>query len=547
MPLINIGNRNTAAPTPGAPVTPAPASPNDAPIPTTPIEKLAPLPERELPKAQEIPVSNPVSAVTTQPEIEVKPIGTQQIVQQKQELNNLSNQISNIANTMPKTAPTPAPSVSINDIMDQAKQAVSPAEQAQVKAIQPVVSNNDAKDPAANLDEKLNRLNNLDSAQPTASNIEVKPLASLGDQVNSVPSVESGALTNKTYKLNDFLDEAMKQNASDVHISVGYRVMIRVNGELKTIESPLVTVEFVNEYVKDLLKGRVVDQSKIYEYDMTYSLNGRRFRINIFKETGSFAIAARVISETIPTVEQLDLPPLMKEFSKYPNGLVLVTGPTGSGKSTTIASIINLINLTDAKHIITLEDPVEYIFPKALSIVDQREFGQDFELWSNALRAILRQDPNIVLVGEMRDLETVEAALRIAETGHLVFATLHTNSASQTVDRIIDMFPAEKQEQVKVQLASVLQAVISQRLVKTLNNSRVAAMEILIGTSAVKNTIRESKGIQLDNIIQTGADLGMISMEKSLVKLVKEGKVASDVAKVIANRPTDFDILLSKS
>ncbi len=338
----------------------------------------------------------------------------------------------------------------------------------------------------------------------------------------------------------------MKQNASDVHISVGYRVMIRINGELKTIESPLVTPEYATDYVKELIKGRNVKLEDIHEYDMTYSLGERRFRINIFKESNTYSIAARVISESIPTVEQLDLPPLMKEFSKYPNGLVLVTGPTGSGKSTTIASIINLINLTDSKHIITLEDPIEYVFPKALSMVDQREFGQDFESWGNALRAILRQDPNIVLVGEMRDLETVESALRIAETGHLVFATLHTNSASQTVDRIIDMFPAEKQEQVKVQLASVIQAVISQRLVKTLSNSRVAAMEILIATSAVKNTIRESKGIQLDNIIQTGADLGMISMEKSLVRLVKEGKVSGDVARVIANRPADFDILLQR-
>ncbi|MFS8130897.1 MAG: type IV pilus twitching motility protein PilT [Candidatus Dojkabacteria bacterium] len=533
MPLINIGNRN-ANPTPAV-------SPNDAtaPIPTN--VTLAPLPNKELPRAQEIPVT-PVQV--PQALIEIKPTPTQQIVNQKQEFNNLSNAINNLASTMPK--PVVSAQTPVGDIANQVKQAVAPTDQIEVKPIvtetsRPVQSTlpvlQAPKDPANNLDEKLNRLNNLNSIQPTVS---PAPAAAL-------PSVETAGLTNKSYKLDDFLQEAMKQGASDVHISVGYRVMIRVNGELKTIESPLVTPEFAVDYVKQLLKGRTVKIEEIFEYDMTYTLDARRFRINIFKENSTFAIAARVISETIPTVEQLDLPPLMKEFSKYPNGLVLVTGPTGSGKSTTIASVINLINLTDAKHIITLEDPVEYIFPKGLSIVDQREFGQDFSSWSNALRAILRQDPNIVLVGEMRDLETVEAALRIAETGHLVFATLHTNSASQTIDRIIDMFPAEKQEQVKVQLASVIQAVISQRLVKTLNNSRVAAMEILIATSAVKNTIRESKGIQLDNIIQTGADLGMISMEKSLVKLVKEGKVSSDVAKVIANRPADFDILLQRN
>ncbi len=527
MPLINIGNRNTNPP----------ASPNDdanTPVPT--VSNLAPLPNQELPKAEEILPAG-------QPMIEVKPTPTQQIVDQKQEFNNLSNEINNIANTLSKPAPLPAPaSSSVNDIASQVKQVVAPTDQIEVKS--PSVTETSkpvqsalpvlpiTKDPASNLDEKLNRLSNLNNI-PAAS--------------APVPLIEGGNLTNKSYTLNDFLEEAMRQNASDVHISVGYRVMIRVNGELKTIESPLVTPEFSVEYVQQLLKGRTVKMEEIFEYDMTYTLNARRFRINIFKENNTYAIAARVISEVIPTVEQLDLPPLMKEFSKYPNGLVLVTGPTGSGKSTTIASVINLINLTDSKHIITLEDPVEYIFPKALSIVDQREFGQDFSSWPNALRAILRQDPNIVLVGEMRDLETVESALRIAETGHLVFATLHTNSASQTIDRIIDMFPAEKQEQVKVQLASVIQAVISQRLVKTLNNSRVAAMEILIATSAVKNTIRESKGIQLDNIIQTGADLGMISMEKSLVKLVKEGKVSTDVAKVIANRPADFDILLQRS
>lgn len=575
MPLINIGNRNTAAPA-STPVAEPVTSPNDntAPVPT--VAKLAPLPDRELPKAQEIPSTNPTPVFPSRsPLVDIKPSTTQQIVEQKQEFNNLSNEINSIANTMPKpteTTSTPNANTSINDIMNQVKQAVSPSEQAEVKAIEPVKEepavvdevpevnpiefketskplnqstfqappkNND---PSSNLDEKLNRLSSLNNIESTPV-VETTPLPAVQPVVNNV---ETSELTNKTYTLEDFLREAMKQNASDVHISVGYRVMIRVNGELKTIESPLVTAELAKEYCKDLLKGRSVNLEEIYEYDMTYSLELRRFRINIFKESNTYSIAARVISETIPTVEQLDLPPLMKEFSKYPNGLVLVTGPTGSGKSTTIASVINLINLTDAKHIITLEDPIEYVFPKGLSIVDQREYGQDFENWPNALRAILRQDPNIVLVGEMRDLETVESALRIAETGHLVFATLHTNSASQTIDRIIDMFPAEKQEQVKVQLASVLQAVISQRLIKTLNNSRVAAMEILIGTSAVKNTIRESKGIQLDNIIQTGADLGMVSMEKSLVRLVKEGKVSTESARVIANRPADFDILLQK-
>jgi twitching motility protein PilT len=386
-------------------------------------------------------------------------------------------------------------------------------------------------DPSASLDAKLQAM----SAKPLSANVGV------------LSQVTSG-LENKTYSLVDFMQEAIAKNASDLHITPGYRAMARINGELININSPIITPEDTKIYATELLKNRKDSNlDSINEFDLTYSLEGRRFRVNIFRQMGTFAIAARVISDTIPTIDELGLPAITKEFSKYPNGLVLVTGPTGSGKSTTIASMLNLVNTTSTKHIITLEDPVEYIFPKALSLIDQREFGMDFSGWPNALRAILRQDPNIVLVGEMRDLDTVESALRIAETGHLVFATLHTNSASQTIDRIIDMFPAEKQEQIKVQLSSVLQAVISQRLVRTIQEGRVAAQEILIANSAVRNTIRESKGIQLDNIIQTSADLGMFSLEKSLAELVKTGKITAEVGKLTSNRPNDFEILLNRS
>ncbi|MEP7103478.1 MAG: type IV pilus twitching motility protein PilT [Candidatus Dojkabacteria bacterium] len=567
MPLINIANRNNQAGDGAVPTQTTVTTTTITPAALPPLKGSV---SSVIPQAQEI--GQPEIRTSPDTNIQMSKTPTEQIVNEKADLNNLTKEINNITKTLPESPVVPT-QTSMGSILDQVKQAVGTSPQASVPA--PTVGNNvqfnsseseslvgsGASDLILNSNVSMTSANGAREIKPVENTAAAQPMIDpsnkLDEKLNKINNTQSttpgvlpppgGDLVNKTYVLKDFLEEAMKQNASDVHISVGYRVMIRVNGELKTIQSPLVTQADSEGYVMDLLKGRKETKLEdINEYDMTYSLGSRRFRINIFRESNTLAIAARVISEKIPTLEELDLPPIMKEFSKYPNGLVLVTGPTGSGKSTTIASIINLINTTDSKHIITLEDPIEYVFPKSLSMVDQRESGQDFTSWGNALRAILRQDPNIVLVGEMRDLETVEAALRIAETGHLVFATLHTNSASQTVDRIIDMFPAEKQEQVKVQLASVLQAVISQRLVKTLNNSRVASLEILIGTSAVKNTIRESKGIQLDNIIQTGFDLGMISMEKSLVKLVKEGKVSAEAAKIIANRPNDFDILLNR-
>src|SRR5260221_1673407 len=235
---------------------------------------------------------------------------------------------------------------------------------------------------------------------------------------------------------------------------------------------------------------------------------------------GNFAITMRVIPEKILTLDELNMPPIIKTLSEYPNGLVLVTGPTGSGKSTTIASLLNLINLTQPKHIITLEDPIEFVFPKGMGMVEQREFGIDFSSWTNALRSILRQDPDVVLVGEMRDLETVEAALRIAETGHLVFATLHTNGAAESINRVIDIFDSQKQDQIRVQLSSVLRAVLSQKLVPLSSGGRRVAMEFLVSTPGVKNAIRDKKTFQIDNIIQTSSDIGMISLEQSLVKLV---------------------------
>lgn len=387
------------------------------------------------------------------------------------------------------------------------------------------------QDPSDNLDKKIDSLQNVFSSY---SSFVQNPEKNNND-------------TNDSSNLRVFLNEAIRLKASDLHITVGYKVMVRVNGVLRNISNDIVTNIDVERYVRELLKSRDdLNYSTIRESDLTYTFSNRRFRVNIFKQMGNFAIVFRIIPENILTLEELGLPMIIKEFSRFANGLVLVTGPTGSGKSTTIASLLNLINMTQPKHIITLEDPIEYIFPKGIGLVDQREYGIDFVSWPKALRAVLRQDPDIVLIGEMRDLETVEAALQIAETGHLVFATLHTNSASSTINRIVDIFPATKQDQIKIQFASVIRAIVSQKLVKTVDGKRRVASEVLIANPAVRNAIRENMGYQIDNVIQTNMDSGMISLEKSLVNLIKEGAITPETAKLNSIKPNEIDILLNR-
>lgn len=382
-----------------------------------------------------------------------------------------------------------------------------------------------------------------DPSQTLEKKLETMPDLLSGNN-SSLPSVTP--ITAGT--LSSYLNQAISLGASDLHITPGYRVMVRVNGSLRNLESPIINPSDSELYSQELLKNRSdLNFSTIKEVDLTYTISNRRFRVNIFKQMGSYSIVFRIIPDRIKTVDELGLPMIVKEFTKFSNGLVLVTGPTGSGKSTTIASLINLINLTQPKHIITLEDPIEYLFPKGVGLVDQREFGIDFHSWQKALRSILRQDPDIVLIGEMRDLETVEAALQIAETGHLVFATLHTNGAAATIDRLIDIFPSTKQDQIKVQFASVIRAIVSQKLVKTLDSRRRIASEVLIANPAVKNAIRENKGYQIDNVIQTNSDMGMQSLERSLVNLVREGAITVETAKLASTRPAEIDILLNNA
>jgi twitching motility protein PilT len=285
---------------------------------------------------------------------------------------------------------------------------------------------------------------------------------------------------------------------------------------------------------------------KELELDFSVTVGGKqRFRANAYFQKGTPAISLRLIPDTIPSIDSLGLPGICHAFAKLKQGFVVITGPTGSGKSTTVASILDEINASRTEHIVSIEDPVEFIHRNKKSIVSQRELGGDTKSWGNALKSVLREDPNIVFIGEMRDRETMAAAMTVAETGHLVFATLHTNSASQTIERIVDSFPEDQQQQIVLQLSTVLEAVLSQRLIPTVDGKRVVATEILVATPAVRNNIREGKSYQIDNVIQTSGNLGMSLLEQSLASLVNRNVVDRTVAMEYTIRPDVLDKLIS--
>ncbi|MCR4306116.1 MAG: type IV pilus twitching motility protein PilT [Candidatus Daviesbacteria bacterium] len=340
--------------------------------------------------------------------------------------------------------------------------------------------------------------------------------------------------------IQQLLDLTIQRNASDLHLSVDFPPTLRIHGELVPVpgEQPT-SPEQIESLIKPLLSDMQVNIFKeTLELDFSFEFERKaRFRVNLFRQKGHPSAALRLIPYRIPTIEELGLPPVVKRLVGLKQGFVLVTGPTGHGKSTTLASFINTINQSRAEHVLTIEDPIEYVYPKGKSLIEQREMFYDTKSWGNALRASLREDPDVVLVGEMRDLETISSAMTIAETGHLVFATLHTNSAAQSVDRIIDVFPEIQQPQIKLQLAATLEAIISLRLIPTIQPGRVSAAEILFATPAVRNIIREGKSYLIDNTIETSAELGMQPLERSLAGLVKSGKISQDVAMRYAIRP----------
>lgn len=340
--------------------------------------------------------------------------------------------------------------------------------------------------------------------------------------------------TLEAISLKDLLRISFESKASDLHINSGTEPLMRLHGRLMKVIDTVLKPDDTIRMAKEILTNEQYETlTKKGEVDFSFELPGlSRYRGNVFKQKRSINMVFRVLSTTVPSLISLNLPPLVKEFANKHQGLVLVTGPTGSGKSTTLASIIDFINETQKKHIITLEDPIEYIHPSKNCLVAQREIGIDTLSFSNGLRAALRQDPDVILVGEMRDLETIKTAITAAETGHLVFATLHTPDAPQTVDRIIDVFPTEQQRQIRIQLASVLISVLSQRLVPRIDGrGRAMAMEILINTPAVANLIRQEKIYQIKSVIQTSRQLGMQTMTSSLKQLVEEGLIHRDAIK----------------
>ena len=334
------------------------------------------------------------------------------------------------------------------------------------------------------------------------------------------------------YNLKELLEKTIELNASDLHLTTGTPPVIRLNGKLIAIGEENLTKDIMSEFAKKILGDKFDEYNEIGEADISYELyNKGRFSVNVFKQSNKDAIALRVMSLKIPSLDELNHPNILKELIKKQRGLILVTGPTGSGKSTTLAAMINEINKTRSAHIITLEDPIEYVHNHQKCIINQREIGKDTKSYANALRAVLREDPDVILVGEMRDLETISIAITAAETGHLVLSTLHTIGAAKTIDRIIDVFPPHQQQQIRIQLASVLQGIISQQLVPSIDGTkRFAALETMVITPAIQNQIREGKTYQIESAIQTGGRFGMKTMDMSLGELVRNGDISKEAA-----------------
>jgi len=343
--------------------------------------------------------------------------------------------------------------------------------------------------------------------------------------------------------VSDLLAFSVKNKASDLHLSAGLPPMIRVHGDVRKINMPSMDHSQVHDMVYDIMND---GQRKFYEEnlecDFSFEIpNLARFRVNAFNQNRGAAAVFRTIPSKVLTLEQLAAPPIFKDIAQYPRGIVLVTGPTGSGKSTTLAAMVDFINENDYAHILTVEDPIEFVHQSKRCLINQREVGPHTLSFANALRSALREDPDVILVGEMRDLETIRLALTAAETGHLVFGTLHTSSAAKTVDRIVDVFPAAEKDMVRSMLSESLRAVISQTLLKTKDgNGRVAAHEIMIGTPAIRNLIRENKVAQMYSAIQTGQALGMQTLDQNLMELVRRNLVAGDEAKAKATNKDAF-------
>ncbi len=348
--------------------------------------------------------------------------------------------------------------------------------------------------------------------------------------------------------IEELLQITIQKNASDLHLIAYSEPTLRIHGTLTPVPQ---TKPLMPEEVESLVMALVTEEQKELllankELDFSFALGEvARFRVNAYYQKGYVSAALRMLPLKIRNLEELQLPQTLHKFTELVQGFVLVTGPTGHGKSTTLAALVNEINQNRACHILTIEDPIEYVYPKAKAFVSQRELHLDTHAWDVALRGALREDPDVVLIGEMRDYETIESAITIAETGHLVFSTLHTNSAAQAIDRIVDVFAEHQQDQIRLQLASTLEAIVSQRLVPSLNGERIVVNEILLANSAVKTIIREGKTHLLDNVIQTSGELGMESMESALARKVRAGQISLQIAQTYSNKAKELTRLLS--
>jgi twitching motility protein PilT len=345
------------------------------------------------------------------------------------------------------------------------------------------------------------------------------------------------------YTMDDLLKTTVERNASDLHLAVGLPPMLRISGKLTPTEYPRLLADDTKRLIYAILNDRQKERfEKNWELDCSHGVRGfGRFRVNVFRQRGCVGATLRAIPTIIPSRQELNLPPIIEELGSKPHGLILVTGATGQGKSTTLACMLDTINSERADHIMTIEDPIEYIHQHKKSLVNQREVGQDTLSWSSALRSCLREDPDVILVGEMRDLDTIGGTLTAAETGHLVFSTLHTSDAAQTVDRVVDVFPPHQQQQIRVQLASVLEAVFSQQLIPHATGvGRVPAIEVMIATSAIRNLIREGKTHQIYNSLQTGSKHGMQTMEQSLLDLYLNKQITLEDAVNHTMHPEDM-------
>ncbi len=409
--------------------------------------------------------------------------------------------------------------------------------------------------PEQSATNNANANNPAAAASKPAATVPTAPVVAAAPTTSAAPAKDEGEVAatvvsdtplSTDVTIEALLEECVNHDASDLHIQVGLPPILRIDGVLRPITTyPILTDQMVHDLIFATLDE---DQQKIFlrdkEFDYSFAFGDLgRFRVNAFHERGNMAAAFRLIPNNLRTLEDLGLPGVVEKFAERPHGLVLVTGPTGSGKSTTLAALIDKINSERPVHIITIEDPIEFTHHSKRAVVVQREVHYDTYSFAAALRSILREDPDVVLIGEMRDLETIQAAITTAETGHLVFATLHTNSAAQSVDRIIDVFPAHQQSQIRAQLATVLNGIVSQRLIPAIDGGRICVAEIMVMTPAIRAIIREGKTHQIDMAIQTGAELGMQTMDRELAKLVKAGTISFDVAHEYAVNTAEFERL----